>query len=510
MDMIELLGTMVVNQASDLFISVDSPPLIKVEGKIRPTREERLTSEENHQLIYSILQEKDIAEFKKTHELNIALKLDRIGRFRVNVFQQSGEPAMVVRYIKKKIPSIDELGLPKILKELICKERGLVLLVGATGTGKSTTLASMIDYRNTNHGGHILTIEDPIEFVHKNKKSLVNQREVGVDTDSFAIALKNAMREAPDVILIGEIRDQETMKHAITYAETGHLCLATMHANNANLALERIVNFFPEESHKIILQDIALNLNAIVAQRLCIGLEQKRVAAVELMVNTPFIAQLIEKGKIDDIKEAMTRSKGRVNQTFDNALYQLVKSGAISRKEALRKADSANNLALRFRLEDGDKSAAPASSGQFVINDAAPFDHYHTFKIKPKSVKSKRPDTIKRLNSAIIYTLNKRGLELKSDNADIEVQYSLGYKVEEGLSLEAIENKHSLKEHFIQDTKEQAMLTISVLDSHTEKPIFRITAVRKGTDLQETQEQLNQGISILLKNLPVGHQPQSA
>ena len=506
MDMIELLGTMVVNQASDLFISCDSPPLIKVEGSIRPARDTPLSSKENHDLIYSVLKEKDIAEFKAQKELNIALKLDHIGRFRVNVFQQSGEPAMVVRYIKKKIPTIDELGLPQALKELIAKERGLVLMVGATGTGKSTTLASMIDHRNRHQAGHILTIEDPIEFVHKNKKSLVNQREVGVDTDSFEIALKNAMREAPDVILIGEIRDRETMKQAITYAETGHLCLATMHASNANLALERIVNFFPEESHKIILQDIALNLNAIVAQRLCIGLETKRVPAIELMINTPFISQLIEKGRIDDIKEAMTRSKGRINRTFDDSLYQLVKDGAISRKEALRKADSANNLALRFRLEDGDKSdATKHAPSEFVMNDKAPFDHYHTFSITPLTVRAKRPDTQKRINAALISALNARGLELKTEDADIEVQYVLGLKVEEGLALQAVEGKHSNIEHFIPDTKEQAMLMLNVLDGHTKKPIFRISAVRKVADFHENQQQLNAGIANLLEKLPVGH-----
>ncbi|TQV75155.1 PilT/PilU family type 4a pilus ATPase [Aliikangiella marina] len=508
MDMVELLGAMVVNQASDLFISVDSPPLIKVEGKIKPVRDHRLTSEDNHSLIYSILKEQEIAEFKATKELNIALKLEGVGRFRVNVFQQSGEPAMVVRYIKKKIPSIDDLGLPKVLKELICKERGLVLLVGATGTGKSTTLASMIDYRNENHGGHILTIEDPIEFVHKNKKSLVNQREVGVDTDSFEIALKNAMREAPDVILIGEIRDQETMRQALTYAETGHLCLATMHANNANLALERIVNFFPEEVHKIILQDIALNLNAIIAQRLCIGLEEKRVAAVEIMVNTPFIAQLIEKGKIEDIKEAMTRSKGKINQTFDDALYLLVKDGKVSRKEALRKADSANNLALRFRLEDGDKSESNVGGGDVAVDHAAPFDHYHTYTINPLKVKSKTPDAQKKLTAAIMAAMNQRGLEFKIRDADIEIQFVLSYQAEEGLKLESMEGRSKPTE-FINDTKEQAHLTINVIDREAEKPIYRISAARKTADLNETQQQLNQGIAGLLRKLPVGKHSES-
>ncbi|WP_444997589.1 PilT/PilU family type 4a pilus ATPase [Aliikangiella sp. IMCC44359] len=503
MDMFELLGSMVVNQASDLFISVDSPPLIKIEGKIKPIKDQRLTSEENHQLIFSILNEKDIAEFKQSHELNIAMKLERIGRFRVNVFQQCGEPAMVIRYIKKQIPSIEELGLPQILKELICKERGLILLVGATGTGKSTTLASMIDYRNANQTGHILTIEDPIEFIYTNKQSLVNQREVGVDTESFEIALKNAMREAPDVILIGEIRDKETMKQAITYSETGHLCLATMHANNANLALERIVNFFPEEANKIVLQDLALNLNAIVAQRLCIGLKKKRVAAVELMINTPFIRKLIEKGRIDDIKEAMIRSKGRINQTFDDSLYQLVKSDSISRDEALRKADSANNLALRFRLEDGDKSDHSKKPGEFVINNEAPFDHYHTFSISPLTMRTKNPNIQKRINSALITALNAKGLELKSLEPDLEVQYILGSRKEESLSLESVEGQNSNIEHFLPQTKEYAMLILNIIDTNTSKPVFRITAIRKISDFNESQQLLNKGIADLLKSFPV-------
>ncbi|MCW8879155.1 MAG: PilT/PilU family type 4a pilus ATPase [Kangiellaceae bacterium] len=353
MDLFELLGSMVVHQASDLFISVDSPPLMKIEGKLKPVKDQILSSEENHELIYSILDEKSIAEFKATRELNTSLKLDRIGQFRINVFQQCGEPAMVIRYVKKHIPSIEDLGLPLMLKDIIMKERGLVLLVGATGTGKSTTLAAMIDYRNTNKSGHILTIEDPIEFVHKNKMSLVNQREVGVDTDSYEIALKNAMREAPDVILIGEIRDRETMKQAMSYAETGHLCLATLHASNASQALERIVNFFPEEAHQIILQDLSSNLEAVVAQRLCHGIEQKRVAAVEIMNNTPFIKKLIAKDRLVEIRDAMVSEKSQVNRTFDEALYELVAKNRITREEALQKADSANNLRVKFRLEDG-------------------------------------------------------------------------------------------------------------------------------------------------------------
>ena len=413
---------------------------------------------------------------------------------------------MVIRHIKSIIPSIEELQLPQELKEIIQQERGLVLIVGATGAGKSTTLASMIDYRNSVRTGHILTIEDPIEFVHENKLSLVNQREVGVDTDSFESALKNAMREAPDVILIGEIRDKETMKQALSYAETGHLCLATLHASNANQALERIANFFPEESQKVIFQDLALYLNAIVAQRLCIGIETKRVAAVELMIKTSFIQKLIDKGRIDDIKEAMRRSEGRLNWTFDDSIYNLIKDGKITLKEGLRKADSANNLRVRFRLEDGTDSKKNIESNELVINHKVPFDHFRTFSITPLTVRAKNADTKNKIDTALYTAIAEKGLKLASKNTDIDVQYILGLKIEEGLALEMIDGQQNNFEHFIPETKEQAMLVINVIDNHTKKAIFRITAVRNVSDFNESQESINKGIALLLKKLPVGIQ----
>jgi len=352
MDLIEFLAAMVVQQASDLFISIDSEPLVKIEGRIRPIRDERLDQKTNRAVIYSVLDEEDIATFEREKELNKSLHIESLGRF---------------RNIKKIIPSLDELGLPESLKDIILLERGLVLLVGSTGTGKSTTLASMIDYRNSTIAGHILTIEDPIEFTHKNKKSLVNQREVGVDTDSFEIALKNAMREAPDVILIGEIRDRQTMKQALTYSETGHLCLATLHASNTYQALERVFNFFPENAKHQILQDLSLNLRAIVAQRLCLGKQVKRVAAVEMMQVTPYVKELIEFGKIEEIRDAMERAEDKVNQTFDQCLYKLIKEDKITLEEGLRKADSKNNLALKFRLEN-DKNRVLSSEANSEAN----------------------------------------------------------------------------------------------------------------------------------------------
>lgn len=505
MDLIELLAAMVVQQASDLFISVDCEPLVKVEGKIRPIRDIRLDERDNHELIYSILDESDIVKFESEKELNKSLKIESLGRFRINVFRQSGEPAMVVRYIKKIIPSIEELGLPEGLKDLIQLERGLILLVGSTGTGKSTTLASMIDHRNTNRTGHILTIEDPIEFTHKNKKSLVNQREVGVDTDSFEIALKNAMREAPDVILIGEIRDRQTMKHALTYAETGHLCLATLHASNAHQALERIFNFFPEEAKKQILQDLALNLRAIVAQRLCLGIENLRVAAVEMMQVTPYVKELIEYGKIEEISLAMERAEDKVNQTFDQHLYKLIKAKKITLEEGLRKADSKNNLSLKFRLQEkgNKKEQEQIKQVEFSVNKKAPFEHYNTYTIRALKVRSKSETIKQKINMALMIALDNKGLRLVEGGADLEVQYVLGIKVEEGLKLEPITGQQSDFKFLDTADKEFTILMINIVDMDTRKPVFRISASKKKSSYEDSQGQINSAISSLLKSFPV-------
>ena len=288
--------------------------------------------------------------FARELELNFSYALNDVGRFRVNLYRQRGEVAMVVRYIKSRIPTIEELKMPEILKQLIMEARGLILVVGATGSGKSTTLASMIDYRNSNRSGHILTIEEPVEFVHHHKKSIVDQREIGVDTLSYASALKNAMREAPDVILIGEIRDRETMQHAIAYAETGHLCISTLHANNANQAIDRIINFFPESAHHQLLIDLSLNLQAVISQRLIRSKDGTRVPAVELMLKSPHISDLIGKREIDLLKEAIEKSRDAGMQTFDQSLIDLYMQGIITREDALHNADSRTNLALRMRL----------------------------------------------------------------------------------------------------------------------------------------------------------------
>ncbi len=310
-------------------------------------------------LAYSIMSDDQVSEFEGTMEGNLAISIQGLGRFRVNVFRQRGDVAMVIRYIKGQVPSIEELKLPQTLKELIMESRGLILVVGSTGSGKSTTLASMLDHRNQNRTGHILTIEDPVEFLHTHKKSVVDQREVGLDTLSYEVALKNAMREAPDVILIGEIRDRATMQHAIAYAETGHLCLSTLHANNANQALDRIVNFFPDSAHHQLFMDLSLNLKAVVSQRLIKSKDGKRVPAVEIMLLSTFVAELIQKGDVHAVKEAMEQGNERGMQTFDQALYELYKTGLVTQEEALANADSRNNLALRMRLDESGSVNAP-------------------------------------------------------------------------------------------------------------------------------------------------------
>lgn len=352
MDITPFFKLMVDKGASDLFFSVGAPPNIKIEGTTLPIGTAPMKSQQLSDIVLSLLTDEEQKEFGATMELNKALSITGVGRFRINVFKQRSEVCMVIRYIKGVIPSLDDLNLPKILKSIIMEVRGLILLVGSTGSGKSTTLASMIDYRNQNHKGHILTIEDPIEYLHRHKQSIVNQREIGIDTLNYESALKNAMREAPDVILIGEVRDREVMKHAIAYAETGHLCISTLHANNANQTLDRIINFFPEDAKQQILMDLSLNLRAIISLRLIPGVANQRVAAVEILLNSPYISDLIEKGKVDEIKEVMARSTEQGMQTFDQALLALYKEGKITKENAIKYADSKNNVGLQIRLNE--------------------------------------------------------------------------------------------------------------------------------------------------------------
>ena len=353
MEMFQLLKAMVDQDASDLFLSAGAPPNIKIEGATRPLPLPPLKPGEAKELAYSVMNERQMRQFEETLESNLSISAEGIGRFRINAYMQKSEVALVVRYIKSKIPGFAELNLPAILGELVMLKRGLLLIVGSAGSGKSTTMASMLDYRNRRATGHILTIEDPIEFLHAHGKSIVDQREIGIDTHSFGEALRNAMREAPDVIVIGEIRDRETMQHAIAYAETGQLCISTLHANNANQALERVINFFPEEAHRQLFMDMALNLKGVISQRLVPGLAQKLVPAFEILLASPYLSDLMQKGRVDEIKAVMAKSTEQGMRTFDQSLYDLYMDRKISLEEALRHADSKTDLALRVRLSIG-------------------------------------------------------------------------------------------------------------------------------------------------------------
>ena len=353
MDIGYFLKLMTEKNASDMFLTTGAPVYIKIEGRLHPLGNTGLPSGMVKKIAYSLMDEGQVPQFERDLELNIAYALPDAGRFRINVFKQRGEIGMVIRAIRSVIPSIEELQLPQVLKNIIMAPRGLVLIVGSTGSGKSTTLASMIDHRNSHIAGHILTIEDPIEYLHRHKRSIVNQREVGLDTHTFHNALKNAMREAPDVILIGEILDATTMEAAIAFAETGHLCLATLHSNNADQTLERILNFFPEAAHKNVLMNLALNLKAVISQRLVIGTDGRRLPASEVLINTPHIRDLMRRGQVHEIKHAMEESLEEGVETFDQCLFRLAKEGRIEIEEALRAADSREGLALKFRLSEG-------------------------------------------------------------------------------------------------------------------------------------------------------------
>jgi len=351
----DLMSVMVRSNASDLYITVEAPPMFRVEGTTKPYGDKRLTAQQTEEIAYSLMNEKQKAAFSETFEMNLALHYPDIGRFRVNILRQRGCVALVFRKIETTIASLDDLRLPEILKDISLTKRGLVLLVGGTGTGKSTTLAAMIDYRNSNTTGHIITIEDPVEYVHPHKKCIVTQREVGMDTLTYRHALKNTLRQAPDVILLGEIRDEETMEAAVAFAETGHLCLSTLHANNSNQALERIINFFPPEKHDQLFFQLGLNLRAVISQRLIPTVDGKRAAAIEILIDTSRVKDLIMKKQIDVLKEAMNAGTREGMQTFDQAVFNLFKAERISYENAMAYADSPNDLRLKIKLDDIDE-----------------------------------------------------------------------------------------------------------------------------------------------------------
>ncbi len=356
MDFNSLLEFMVNKKASDLFITAGMPPSLKIAGRVTPVTKTKLSPDQARQVVLSIMSEHQRDEFERTHECNFAISVSGLGRFRVSAFFQRNHCGMVLRRIETLIPTIEDLGLPGVLRELAMTKRGLVIFVGATGTGKSTSLASLIGYRNQNSTGHIITIEDPIEFIHQHQGCIVTQREVGIDTESFETALKNTLRQAPDVILIGEIRTRETMDYAIAFAETGHLCLATLHANNANQAMDRIINFFPPERHNQLFMDLSLNLKGVVAQQLVPTPDGKgRVPAVEILIGTPLVQDKIRAGEVHELKEIMKRSREQGMRTFDQHLYELYKEGLITYDDAIRYADSANEVRLQAKLGADDR-----------------------------------------------------------------------------------------------------------------------------------------------------------
>ncbi len=360
----DLLRLMAQKNGSDLFITANFPPAIKVDGRITPVSNQVLSAQHSAELARSIMNDRQAAEFEATKECNFAISPSGIGRFRVNALIQQGRVAVVCRTINMTIPTLEDLGLPTVLKDIAMTKRGLVIFVGGTGTGKTTSLAALVDHRNKNSQGHIITVEDPIEFVHDHKGCIVTQREIGVDTDSWEAALKNSLRQAPDVILMGEIRDRETMDYGVAFAETGHLCLATLHANSTNQAIDRIINFFPEERRHQLLMDLSLNLRALVSQRLLPKKDGKgRVAAIEILLNSPLISDLIFKGEVHEIKEVMKRSRELGMQTFDQALFDLYEAGRITYEDALRNADSINDLRLQIKLHSKDSKDRDLNSG---------------------------------------------------------------------------------------------------------------------------------------------------
>lgn len=367
MSLVKYLQVLAKHDGSDLYLSTGAVPSAKFQGTLKPLGKETLKPGQIARLLDDVLDFEQRKEFEEEFELNMALSTPGGGRFRINAFKQRSEVSIVARNIVAEIPEFDKLGLPEVLKEVITAKRGLILFVGGTGSGKSTSLASLIDYRNANTTGHIITIEDPIEYVHTHKRCIINQREVGADTKSFHAALKNTLRQAPDVILIGEIRDRETMEHALAFAETGHLAISTLHANNANQAIDRIINFFPQERRSQLLQDLGLNMQAIISQRLIPTIDNKRVAAVEVLLGNKTMQELIGKGDTSGIKEIMTKSENLGMQTFDAALFKLHQAGRITLDEAVKNADSANNLRLRIKLNESTGGASEGGSGGMTL-----------------------------------------------------------------------------------------------------------------------------------------------
>lgn len=496
MELHSLLERMIELDATDLFISAGAPPYMQIEGEFRAMAKDKLTSIQVRALAYSVLSQDQIQEYELTNELNASYRIENAGRFRINVFRQMGEVAAVVRHIRARIPTLDELSLPQIFKELSLLDRGLILVVGATGTGKSTTLAAMVDYRNTNKAGHILTVEEPVEFVHEHKKSLVNQREVGVDTESYEIALKNAMREAPNVIMIGEIRDTETMKKAIAYAETGHLCLSTLHASSASDAIDRIMNFFPHEARRQLQTDLSSHLQAIISQRLPPGVAGKRVAALEVMINTPYISGLIHEGEFGKLKEALDKEKGEGCRSFDSSLFELVQQGKITKDVALNNADSRNNLALRFRLEGTEAAVDEKILKDVAFSRAANFNQYEAYRIQAIAPKGEKPVRMQNIEDAIQNAMIAKGMSVTEEDPGMEIRYYTTKPADpsEGQGFNELDR----------EMQKQGSLCIMMVDVETQKTIWRVKCPRYGITNTTPQNEVNQKIERVMDDFPPG------
>ena len=504
-DLANMLESMAVLKASDLYLNVGAPPTFKVHGELRNVTDKMLTAEQIQTMVVDTLDEDQRQRFDQHLELDISLQMENGGRFRLNIYRQKGSLALVARHIKNIIPTIGELNLPDVLKDLIMAEKGLLLVVGATGSGKSTSLASMIDYRNENRQGHILTVEDPIEFVHYHKKSLISQREIGVDTNSYSDALKFALREAPNVIVIGEIRDQETARQALRFAETGHLCVATLHATSTNLAIDRLINFFPPEAHRQIYQDLASHLLAIIAQRLAKGLKQPRVPAVEILLNNMHIASLIERGEIHAIKEAMSKEHTDTCQTFDDALYQLMLDEEITKEEAKRLADSQVDLMLRTRMESTAQEESYFTKVSDWRDPEADFSQYTRVLIDPRKVDTdRRPDMKETLSEAISKELKSHGYEPVVTQPDLILRFSFGLRTRapNGANSGVSQTSEQFSSDFSKLPSYEAGLAIQLSDVKTGKTIWKMHATRplgqRISDSQQFQEQ----ISGVLNTLP--------
>ena len=496
-----LLSLLVERGGSDLFLSVGAPPMLKVEGVVSPVDGPPLSRGQVEEMIAGIASGEQRDRFAASRELNMPLFLEAVGRFRVNLFVQQGEPALVARHIKSEVPGIEELGLPALLHDLIMEDRGLVLLVGGTGTGKSTTLAAMIDYRARLKTGHILTIEDPIEYVFGHHKSLVNQREIGMDTESYAVALKNAMREAPDVIMIGEVRDRETMKQAISYAETGHLCLTTLHASNAVHALDRIRNFFPDSSQQQLRSDLSSHLRAVVSQRLAIGEDGRRVPAVEVMLNTPLIRELIYQDRNGEIHDAMVQARTLGCQTFEDHLYELVQAGRISREEALHHADSRTNLSLRLRLEGGLSEIRNEVARDVSYARHTRFADYDTFRTRPEQRDDDKQNLHRLIEKGIGLAMKMKGLREDRVNPDIEIRYRICHSRGD-VAEQPMESAVKAHTSSLTDGDIAGGLAVTVMDAGTSKPVWRLVASRELFADLESGEHLSAAFLDIFSEFP--------